>query len=84
MALMTDKTKINMNNSNMMKILGSGNFTITYEVVCNRDEQKNIMYAMKRCFLGESDAVRRALREKNILTRLTFEKDSSPFIRTLS
>ncbi|KAM3181463.1 hypothetical protein ACTXT7_014331 [Hymenolepis weldensis] len=83
MALTTDTTKINMNDFNVMKILGSGKFSITYEVVCNRDEQKNIKYAMKRYFLSESEAVRRASSEKNILARLTSEKDSSPFIQIL-
>lgn len=83
MALTTDSTKINMNDFNVMKNLGSGKFTITYEVVCNRDEQKNIKYAMKRHFLSESEADLRALREKNILARLTSEKDSSLFIQTL-
>nr|CDS30553.1 serine:threonine protein kinase [Hymenolepis microstoma]CUU98274.1 serine:threonine protein kinase [Hymenolepis microstoma]CUU98428.1 serine:threonine protein kinase [Hymenolepis microstoma] len=64
------------------KILGFGTFTITNEVVYNRGEQRDIKYAMKSYFLSTSEAVHRALRERNTLTHLLSETHSFPFSQT--
>ncbi|VDO02521.1 unnamed protein product [Rodentolepis nana] len=69
---------MDMNDFTINRVIGFGTFTITYEVVCNRSEQKDTKYALKRYFLSGAEVVRRALRERNALA-----PQSSPFIQTL-
>lgn len=72
-----------LNQFKLIKFLGTGNFSLVYEVTSNRDCDRNQTYAMKRFFLQDSFAINGAIREQHVLRRLASNVSKSPFLETL-
>ncbi|VUZ48206.1 unnamed protein product [Hymenolepis diminuta] len=67
----------------IVKVLGSGCYSVTYEVICTKGKFKNRKYAMKRYFLNDEQSICRALIERQFGARLVSRNSSSPFVATL-
>lgn len=67
----------------IVKVLGSGGYSVTYEVICTKGKFKNRKYAMKRYFLNDEQSICRALIERQLGARLVSRDSSSPFVATL-
>ncbi|VDN96738.1 unnamed protein product [Rodentolepis nana] len=68
---------------NVLQFIGKGCYSMVYEVSPKNDQENSSIYAFKRIFIQEPNAVECAKRERNILVRLAEDTNSSPFIPTL-
>ncbi|KAM3180273.1 hypothetical protein ACTXT7_016609 [Hymenolepis weldensis] len=75
--------KMNKMNFKMVRVIGSGKYSVIYEVICTRGKYKNRKFALKRYFLSEHNAICRALHERKILTSLGLGNSKNPFITSL-
>ncbi|KAM3183056.1 hypothetical protein ACTXT7_011105 [Hymenolepis weldensis] len=74
---------MNKEDFKIVKVLGTGSYSVTYEVICNKGKFKDRKYAMKRYFLNDEQSICRALIERHFGARLVSRNSSSPFVATL-
>ena len=73
-----------MENFKPVKFIGSGHYSMVYEVVVsNGKRDRKESFALKRFFITNFKAADAALREHHVLKRLAIEGSKSPFITTL-
>lgn len=79
---MTEEYK-NKLDFHVIQLIGYGKYTTVYEVLSKFGRFRGKKFALKRHFLTEPPAVRRALQERAILVRLSEREPTSPFVTTL-
>ncbi|KAM3183055.1 hypothetical protein ACTXT7_011104 [Hymenolepis weldensis] len=72
-----------MEDFKIIKIIGSGKFSVIYKAIRTRGKYKNREFAIKRYFLSERSAICRALNERKILACLASGNSTSPFVSSL-
>lgn len=75
--------EVNLEDFEVVKVLGSGNFSTTYEAICTINKFRGEKYALKRYFLSDCCSIEGTLHERNILVRLASGISHSPFVASL-
>lgn len=67
----------------VMRFIGKGCYSMVYEVTPKLQYEDDSIYAFKRIFIQDPNAVTCAKKERDILVRLAEESNTSPFLPTL-
>lgn len=67
----------------VLRFIGKGCYSMVYEVTPKYDQEDMSIYAFKRIFIQEPNAIECAKKERNILVRLAEHTNHSPFLPTL-
>nr|CDS31324.1 ribosomal protein S6 kinase alpha 2 [Hymenolepis microstoma] len=68
---------------NVLQFIGKGCYSMVYEVSPKSDQENQSIYAFKRIFIQEPNAIECAIRERNILVRIAEDTSPPPFLPTL-